>query len=406
MKSVPKDKGKVGEVAEQVVQKGGANQACLSPVMKTPPPQPLQARADEIIPPVLVYGKNLKKSPGSKSSVGSSSVPLPSAKDFSASKPASAPAKSQLSPILFDQYGSNLDADLLGSQTILEPKALSMTVILDEDSSPSDHDADPSVLKRSKLSEADRTNIGWESPEEWEFDKETLASKIAKLKKNQDGEVHNPPKTTSQVDLAKEVAAVSGVAKARRSEAIPSSSPSPTAAARRSARTKEGAVESMLQKASKHAAVKAGTQPSPPPCCLDDFLAFPATPDSVFLGIAADSGIAQCPLSPREESFVSLIRAKERAQAVIAEAAESLALAKARKCAEEAEANVHRQELGGSSVEPLASNSTVAECPASVALPGVRKKAKKREPACACPPRENLRMTPARQARAAEKMPQ
>jgi hypothetical protein len=164
----------------------------------------------------------------------------------------------------------------------------------------------------------------------------------------------------------------------------------------------------MLQKASKHAAVKAGTQPSPPSCCLDDFLAFPATPDSVFLGIAADSGIAQCPVSPREESFVSLIRAKERAQAVIAEAAESLVLAKARKSAEEAEAQAHviRQELGGSSVEPLASKTTVAECPASVALPGVRKKAKKREPACAYPPRENLRMTPARQARAAEKLPQ
>jgi hypothetical protein len=265
---------------------------------------------------------------------------------------------------------------------------------------------DPSVLKRSKLSEADRTDIGWESPEKWEFDNETLASKIAKLKKKQDGEVHNPPKTASQLDLAKEVAAVSGVAKARRSEAIPSSSRSPTTAARRSARTKEGAAESMLQKATKRAAAKAGTQPSPPSCCLDDFLAFPATPDSVFLGIAADSGIAQCPVSPREESFVSLIRAKERAQAVIAEAAESLALAKARKCAEEAEAHDHRQELGGSSADPLASNTTVAECPASVALPGVRKKSKKREPASAFPPRENLRMTPARQARAAEKMPQ
>jgi hypothetical protein len=151
--------------------------------MKTPPPQPQQTKVDEVIPPVLVYGKNPKKRPGSKSSVGSSSVPLPSAKDFSASKPASAPAKAQLSPIPFDQYGSNLDADLLGAQTILEPKALSMTIILDEDSPPSDHDVDPSVLKRSNLSEADRADIGWESPENWEFDNETLASKIAKLKK-------------------------------------------------------------------------------------------------------------------------------------------------------------------------------------------------------------------------------
>jgi hypothetical protein len=109
---------------------------------------------------VLVYGKNPRKRLGSKSSVGSNSVPLPLAKDFSASKPASAPAKAQLSSILFDQYGSNLDADLLGAQTVLEPKAFSMTIILDEDSLPSDQDVDPSMLKRSKLSEADRVDIG------------------------------------------------------------------------------------------------------------------------------------------------------------------------------------------------------------------------------------------------------
>jgi hypothetical protein len=162
----------------------------------------------------------------------------------------------------------------------------------------------------------------------------------------------------------------------------------------------------MLQKATKRAAAKAGTQPSPSSCCLDDFLAFPATPDSVFLGIAADAGIAQCPVSPGEESFVSLIRAKERAQAAIAEASERMALAKARKCAEEAAAHELRQELGGSSVDPLATSSSVAECPASVTLPVVRKKSKKRELASSLPPRENLRMTPARQARAAEKVSQ
>jgi hypothetical protein len=208
------------------------------------------------------------------------------------------------------------------------------------------------------------------------------------------------------MDLAKEVAAVSGVAKARRSEAIPSSSHSPTAAARKSARTKEGAAESMLQKATKRAAAKAGTQPFPPSCCLDDFLAFPATLDSVFLGIAADAGVAQCPVSPGEESFVSLIRAKERAQAAIAEASEHLALAKSRKCAEEAAAHDQRQELGGSSADPLATSTSVAECPASVAMPGMRKKSKKRELASSLPPRENLRMTPARQARDAEKVSQ
>jgi hypothetical protein len=162
----------------------------------------------------------------------------------------------------------------------------------------------------------------------------------------------------------------------------------------------------MLQKATKRAAVKAGTQPPPPSCCFDDFLAFPATPDSVFLGIAADSGIAQCPVSPGEVSFVSLIRAKELAQAAIAEASEHLALAKARKSAEEAEALAQGQVLGGSSVDPLAAGITAAECPASAALPDVSKKLKKHGLTSSLPPRENLRMTPTRQARAAERVSQ
>jgi hypothetical protein len=51
------------------------------------------------------------------------------------------------------------------------------------------------VLKRSKLYAEDRANIGWESPEDWEYDNETLTEKIAKLKKKQYGEVDNPPST-------------------------------------------------------------------------------------------------------------------------------------------------------------------------------------------------------------------
>jgi hypothetical protein len=287
-----------------------------------------------------------------------------------------------------------------------------MTIILDEDLLPSDQDVDPSVLKRSKLSEADRVDIGWESLENWEFDNETLVSKIAKLKKKQqDGEVHNPPKVAVKMDLAKEVVAVSGVPKARRSEAIPSLSQSPISAARRSARTKEGAVESMLQKATKRAAAKAGTHSSPPPCCSEDFLAFPSTPDSVFLGIALDSGIAQCCASLGETPFVSLIRAKERAQAAIYEASERVALAKARNLAEESESQAQGHLPGGTSAGPPADGTTKAVCPSSAAgAPGVgvvsavTKKTRNRVLASALPPRENLRMTPAHQARAAERL--
>jgi hypothetical protein len=43
-----------------------------------------------------------------KQSVGSSSVPLPSAVESSVTKHASAPAKSRVQPIPFNQYGSNI----------------------------------------------------------------------------------------------------------------------------------------------------------------------------------------------------------------------------------------------------------------------------------------------------------
>jgi hypothetical protein len=110
-------------------------------------------------------------------------------------------------------------------------------------------------------------------------------------------------------------------------------------------------------------------------------------------------------MSSGEVSFISLIRAKELAQAAIAEASEHLALAKARKIKEEAEAHAQGKVLGGSSAGPLADGTTTAECPDSAAdAPGVGvmsavgKKMKKRVLTSSLPPRENLRMTPARQA--------
>jgi hypothetical protein len=115
-----------------------------------------------------VYKKKLLKKPGTKSSVGSSSVLAPSAKDHSATKLASAPTKFKIQPIPFNQYDSNLEEDFL-VVPILQPQAISMTIILDEDSPPPSSDApiDPIILKRSKLSAADHADIGWESPEDW-----------------------------------------------------------------------------------------------------------------------------------------------------------------------------------------------------------------------------------------------
>jgi hypothetical protein len=125
-------------------------------------------------------------------------------------------------PIPFNQYGSNVEDDtLFGAGPVLQPDAISMTITLDEDSPPVSDSLDPQILKRAKMSAADRNEIGWESPEDCEFDNETLASKIAKLKKKkQDGKVEKSPVVTTSIDLAKEVAAATDVSKAKSSMAI------------------------------------------------------------------------------------------------------------------------------------------------------------------------------------------
>jgi hypothetical protein len=99
------------------------------------PPAPVEPLAELGKHQLNVYKKKLLKKPGTKSSVGSSSVPAPSAKDHSATKPASAPAKIKVQPIPFNQYGSNLEEDFSAVPT-LQPQAISMTIILDEDSPP------------------------------------------------------------------------------------------------------------------------------------------------------------------------------------------------------------------------------------------------------------------------------
>jgi hypothetical protein len=62
--------------------------------------------APTIDPPQLapskVFKRKIIKKPGSKSSVGSSSVPITSAKDQLASKLASAPAKLKIQPIPYN----------------------------------------------------------------------------------------------------------------------------------------------------------------------------------------------------------------------------------------------------------------------------------------------------------------
>jgi hypothetical protein len=90
-----KDKEKAGDTGASGMLVGTARAA--EPMdASTPPPV-----APTVTPPPAlpkhglhkVYQKKLMKEPGTKSSVGSSSIPLPSTRDESASKLASAPAK-------------------------------------------------------------------------------------------------------------------------------------------------------------------------------------------------------------------------------------------------------------------------------------------------------------------------
>jgi hypothetical protein len=327
--------------------------------LDTTPPVPVEPVAELGKHQLNVYKKKLLKKPGTKSSVGSSSVPAPSAKDHSATKPASAPAKVKIQPIPFNQYGSNLEEDF-SAVPILQPQAISMTIILDEDSPPPSSDApvDPMVLKRSKLSAADREDIGWESPEDWEYDNETLAAKIAKLKKKQDGEVDNPPSTPCKPDLAEEMAASVQVAKAKRSASIVS----PIAGTRSSARGKGSENVPILQKAIKRAAAKAGANsPSPSPL-KSKFEAFSSTLDLFFLGLAKDCGLSLGDSSTSPSTVLSVIRAREFAQAKLAEAAEKEAALAAARATDPASDTQLPSQLVGTSVVPPAHLSPKAGC--------------------------------------------
>jgi hypothetical protein len=341
-----KDKDKAKDTGASGAQLPGSSQVLEQ--LATPPPVFSVPTAEVGRQNINVYKKKLIKKPGTKSSVGSSSVPAPSAKDHSATKPASAPAKCKVQPIPFNQYGSNLEEDF-SQIPVLQPEAISMTIILDEGSPPTSSVApiDPTVFKRSKLSAADRADIGWEIPEDWEYDNEMLAAKIAKLKKKQDGEVDNPPASPCTTNLAGEVAAAAQVAKAKRSAVVVSS----ISGSRSSARGKGLESEPILQKAIKRAVAKAGTDTSSP--MKSNFTAFSSTPDLFFLGLAEDCGLSLGDVESSPTTVLSVIRARELAQANLAEAAERQAQLDA---------------------------------------------AKSKESSNALPPRTNLRSTPARQA--------
>jgi hypothetical protein len=221
---------------------------------------------------------------------------------------------------------------LLSSEPILQPQAISMMIILDDDSAPdSDSPVNSDVFKCSKLSAADRVNIGWESPENWEFDNETLAQKIAKLKKKQDGEVHNSPASPRNPDLAKEVAALATATKAKHSASVIS----PITGTRSSARGKGTEAVPILQRAVNRAAAKAGTPISPlPSSTASDYIALSAFPDLHFMGIAQDCGLVLGNSSMSSAAVLSVIRAREVAQAKLTKASDRAAAKEAARVAD------------------------------------------------------------------------
>jgi hypothetical protein len=383
-----KDKGPMCDVTSN--KAGGAEAGKDGSADKSPPPKE-QPQKPLLFQPLAFPSKP----PGSKSSVGSSSVPIPSLKDHSATKPASAPPKSNLKPIPFNQYGSNL------TETELFPNAKKCLSPVPQDEEPpsenlaqtsseskSEEPISPTILKRQRLSEEDREEVGWESPEDWEADQETLAEKIAKLKRKQDGEVDNPPSRNKKKP---------GVKPSR--AAVTSS---PITATRRSTRGKGASSEHVLLTASKRAAEKDQGTPSAP-SVPDSFLVLPSVSDTHLWGVARDAGLGLDPSAGSLSPLLSLVRAKELAQARITEA-----IVKAKLKEEE----VQKQKLAEGVADPASvaqdratvdSSNLAGDDPERITLAEIASTSRgprRKKEVKFTGPRPNLRDTPARQARA------
>jgi hypothetical protein len=186
--------------------------------------------------------------------------------------------------------------------------------------------------KLSKLSVEDRADIGWESPTNWDFENQTLAQHCKKLKvgRSFDG-------VANKLDLTAEASAGMNVEEKRSAEVaasplLDSASPSkasksgsaastvtsttPTSSARRSGRIKGKDAENMLQKAVRVQASKDPGMPAP----SADFVFLSSLPDDRLLAVASDSGIALLPGVGSAGDLISLVKAKELAQAALAQA--------------------------------------------------------------------------------------
>jgi hypothetical protein len=218
--------------------------------------------------------------------------------DSSVTKPAS-PAKFRVQPIPFNQYGSNIpqseafaDAPAINRDANVDSGARGSPILLSEDDSlPAQLDVD----KIQKMAPEDRAEVDWESPPGWDFDNETIAARIAKLKKKRDDKVENPAVLPEQAT---------------------SEASTPVSGSRCNTRILGSDAKPVLQKAIRATTMKnaPGTTPS------EAFVSFPAFSDAHFLEVSSDSSLVFDSSFGSPRQVLSLVRAKEIAQALLVEA--------------------------------------------------------------------------------------
>jgi hypothetical protein len=143
------------------------------------------------------------------------------------------------------------------------------------------------------------------------------------------------------------------------------------------------------------------------------FTAFSSTPDLFFLGLVEDCGLSLGDVASSPIAVLLVIRARELAQAKLAEAAERQAQLDAAKTKESSVEHQPSTLQGNTSVVPPNQVPPTAGCqeenygdPETITVASLAKKKKRKTLSTALPPRTNLRSTPARQARAALEMSQ
>jgi hypothetical protein len=176
----------------------------------------------------------------------------------------------------------------------------------------------------------------------------------------------------------------------------------PVTATRRSTRSKGANPEHVLLTASKRAAEKdQGTPTAPSP--IDPFLVLPSVSDAHLWGVARDAGLGLDSSAGSLSPLLSLVRAKELAQAQLTEASVKAKLK---------EEEVQKRKLADSVANPasvaqdLATDdlpNTAGADPERITLADIASSSRgsrRKKGEVYAGPRPNLRDTPARQARA------